>query len=176
MKKYKKNITVQLACILTESLICSIPMVFILLFLVPAGLAETFECILMALIMIVVINLFLYIISLIAKLFIKAIYIINNNDLIIQKNNKERIIDLKSVNFITYDLGELKQPSKLVLFDKDYKELLAIENPPLMMVAHIKKKCYFARVSYYNSKRFLFLLLLYCGIAVVISLIGLIAK
>ncbi len=64
----------------------------------------------------------------------------------------------------------------LVLFDKDYKDLVTIDNPPLMMVVHIKKECNKAKVSYYNSKRILFFLLFFIVIAVAISLIAIIAK
>lgn len=181
VKKYKKNITIKIACISTEFLICVIPMVLIMfLFLVPERLTEFIEVIGTIFILIVVFNLFLYIISLIGKNFIKTIYLINNDELIIRRNSKNKIIDLKSVNAITYDLGELNKygsnPFKLVLFDKNYNNLITIENPPLIMVFHIKKKCNTAKISYYNSKRIFFFLLLCSGSAVVISLIAMLAK
>lgn len=180
MKKYKKNITIKIACVSTEFMICVIPMVLIMfLFLSPERLTEFFWIILTMLVLIIVFNLFLYLISIIGKLFIKTTYIINEDKLIVN-GKKLKNIDLLQVEAITYDLGELskygRNPSKLVIFDKDYKELLTIENPPLMMVVHVRKKCQRAKISYYNSKRILFFLVLCSGIAIAISLIAIISK
>lgn len=157
MKKYKKNITIKIACVSTEFVICVIPMILIMfLFLSPERLTEFFWIILTMLVLIIVFNLFLYLISLIGKLFIKTTYIINEDKLIVNGKIKKNI-DLSQVEAITYDLGELskygRNPSKLVIFDKDFKELLTIENPPLIMVVHVRKKCQRAKISYYNSKR-----------------------
>ena len=90
------------------------------------------------------------------------------------------IHNLSQIEAITYDLGEISRygwnPSNLVLFGKDYKVLLIIENPPLMMVVHFRKKCKWAKFSYRNSKRFLFFLVLSIGLAIAISLIAIISK
>lgn len=181
MNKYKKNITIKIACIFTEFMICVIPMVLIIfLFLSPERLTEFFWIILIMLVLIIVFNLFLYLISLIGKIFIKTTYIINEDKIIVNGKNYKKTIDLSQVEAITYDLGELskygRNPSKLVIFDKDYKELLTIKNPPLMMVVHVRKKCQGAKISYYNSKRILFFLVLCSGIAIAISLIAIISK
>ena len=85
---------------------------------------EFFWIILTMLVLIIVFNLFLYLISLIGKLFIKTTYIINEDKLIVNGKIKKNI-DLSQVEAITYDLGGLskygRNPSKLVIFDKDFK-------------------------------------------------------
>ena len=58
-----------------------------------------------------------------------------------------------------------------MLFDKDYKQLLSINNPPIIMVHLIRKKCKHTKVSYYHNKRFLYLLLLINGIVLLISIL-----
>ena len=93
------------------------------------------------------------------------------------RENNERVISLQSVKSIIYDLGLLSRygetSTKLVLFDANYKMIISIINPPLTMVANIKKKCKTAKVSYDNSKRFVTFLLMSCGISLVICIINL---
>lgn len=55
-----------------------------------------------------------------------------------------------------------------MLFDKDYKQLLSINNPSIIMVHLIRRKCKHAKVSYYHNKSFLYLLLLIKGIVLLI--------
>ncbi len=108
MKKYKKNITIKIACVFTECMICTFSMTLImLLILAPEKLNKFIEILVALFLLTVVVDLLLYIISLIEKLFIKTIYIIDNEKLIVRRKNKEEVIDLKSVNAITYDLGNL---------------------------------------------------------------------
>ena len=58
-----------------------------------------------------------------------------------------------------------------MLFDKYYKQLLSLNNPSIIMVHLIRKKCRHAKVSYYYNKRFLYLLLLINGIVLLISIL-----
>lgn len=79
---------------------------------------------------IIAVNLFLYGISLIGKIFIKTTYIIDDENLIIKEENNERVISLQSVKSIIYDLGLLSRygetSTKLVLFDANYKMIISI--------------------------------------------------
>ena len=178
MRKYKKNITIKIACVSTEFLICIIPMYLIMtIFLTPHRINEILEAMGTMLLIIIAVNLFLYGISLIGKIFIKTTYIIDDENLIIKEENNERVISLQSVKSIIYDLGLLSRygetSTKLVLFDANYKMIISIINPPLTMVAKNKKKCKTAKVSYDNSKRFVTFLLMSCGISLVICIINL---
>ena len=79
------------------------------------------------------------------------------------------------INVITYDFGDLTKfntkSSQLVLFDKDYKQLLSVNNPSIIMVHLIRKKCRHVKISYYHNKRFLYLLLLINSIFLFISIV-----
>ncbi len=95
MKKYKKNITIKIAYVFTECMICIFTMTLImLLFLAPEELNKFIEMLAMLFLLTIVTDLLLYIISLIGKLFIKTIYIIDNEKLIVRRKNKEEVIDL----------------------------------------------------------------------------------
>ncbi len=86
MNKCKKNITIKIACVSTEFMICVIHMVLIMfLFLLPRRLTEFFLVILTMFVLIIVFNLFLYLISLIGRLFIKTTYIIDEDKLIVHR-------------------------------------------------------------------------------------------
>lgn len=181
MKKYKKNITIKVACVFTEFMISMALMILIMfLFLEPKRLTEYYKAVLLLIVMILGFNLFLFLISLIGRIFIKTTYIIDNDILIVQNKDNNKVVDLREVKAITYDLGEISRygnhPTLLVLFDNDYNYLISIENPPLSMVLCIKKKCNYASISYYNSKRFLFIILVSIAVAVVLGLMGIMSK
>lgn len=55
-----------------------------------------------------------------------------------------------------------------MLFDKDYRQLLSINNPSIIMAHMIKRKCKHTKTSYYHNKSFLYLLLLIKGIVLLI--------
>lgn len=55
-----------------------------------------------------------------------------------------------------------------MLFDKDYRQLLSINNPSIIMAHMIKRKRKHAKTNYYHNKSFLYLLLLIKGIVLLI--------
>lgn len=173
---FKRNITITLACVITEYLISLIPMIFMIhLFFTIDKIGETFFTLLIVLCLILIINVILIIISFITQIFIKTKYYVNDECLVIKTKTEIEEISYKEIVAITYDYGELTKfntkPSQLVLFDKDYKQLLSVNNPSIIMVHLIRKKCKHAKVSYYHNKRFLYLLLLINGIFLLISIL-----
>ena len=46
-----------------------------------------------------------------------------------------------------------------MLFDNNFKQLVSINNPPIIMMLLLRKKCKNARVTFYNNKRFLYFLI-----------------
>ena len=143
---FKRNITITLACVITECLISLIPAIFMFyLFFMMDKIGEIFSTLLVIPYLILIINVVLIIISFIAQRFVKE-------------------INYKEIVGITYDYGDLTKfhtkPSQLILFDKEYNELLSVNNPSIIMVHMIKKKCKHAKVGYYHNKRFLYILLI----------------
>ena len=170
---FKRNITITLACVITE---CLIPMIFLIyLFFMIDKMGEILSTLLLVPYFILIINVILIIISFIAQIFIKTKYYVKDKSLVIKTKTKNKEINYDEINGITYDYGDLTKfhtkPSQLVLFDKDYKQLLSINNSPIIMVHLIRKKCKHAKVSYYHNKRFLYLLLLINGIVLLISIL-----
>ena len=173
---FKRNITITLACVITECLISLIPMIFMIyLFFMIDKIDEIFSTLLIVPYFILIINVILIIISFIAQIFIKTKYYVNAECLVIKTKTQNKKINYDEIKDITYDYGELtkfnNQPSQLVLFDKDYKQLLSINNPSIIMVHLIRRKCKHAKVCYYNNKRFLYLLLLTNAIFLLISIL-----
>ena len=173
---FKRNITITLACVITECLISLIPMIFMIyLFFMMDKISKVFSTVLIVPYFILIINVILIIISFIAQLFIKTKYYVKDEYLIIKTKTKIREINYDEIVAITYDFGNLTRfnikPSQLVLFDKNYKQLLSVNNPSLIMVYAIRRKCKHAKLSYYHNKRFLYLLLLINGIALLISIL-----
>ena len=173
---FKRNITITLACVITECLISLIPMIFMIyLFFMMNKISKVFSTVLIVPYFILIINVILIIISFIAQLFIKTKYYVKDEYLIIKAKTKIREINYDEIVAITYDFGNLTRfnikPSQLVLFDKNYKQLLSVNNPSLIMVYAIRRKCKHAKLSYYHNKRFLYLLLLINGIALFISIL-----
>ncbi len=158
---FKRNITITLACVITECLISLIPMIFLIyLFFMIDKMGEILSTLLLVPYFILIINVILIIISFIAQIFIKTKYYVKDKSLVIKTKTKNKEINYDEINGITYDYGDLTKfhtkPSQLVLFDKDYKQLLSINNPPIIMVHLIRRKCKHAKVSYYHNKRFLY--------------------
>ena len=173
---FKRNITITLACVITECLISLIPMIFMIyLFFMMDKIDEIFSTLLIVPYFILIINVILIIISFIAQIFIKTKYYVNAECLVIKTKTQNKEINYDEIKGITYDYGDLTKfntkPSQLVLFDKDNKQLLSINNPSIIMVHLIRRKCKHAKVSYYHNKRFLYLLLLINGIVLLISIL-----
>ena len=161
---FKRNVTVTWACFITEGLISLIPTIFIIyLFFAPNKMHEIFSTLLIIPYFILIINALLIIISLIAQIFMKEKYYVNETDLVVESKTGVKTIKYNEIFGITYEFGYLakfrSQPSLLVLFDKGYKQLLSINNPSLIMVHMIRKKCNNTDICYYNEKRFLHLFL-----------------
>lgn len=174
--KFKKNITVTLACIITECLISLLPIIFMIyLFFIQNKINEMFLTLLVIPYLIILINICLFIISLIAGLFIKTSYFVEKDFLIVKTKNSESKIMYKYIFGITYDFGDLTKfntkPSQLILFDKEFKQLISIYNPSITMVYIIKKRCKNSEIEYYHNKRFLFLFSLINGISFIFLLL-----
>ena len=85
---FKRNITITLACVLTECLISLIPVIFMIyLFFMIDKIGEIFSTLLLVPYFIFIINAILIIISLIAQLFIKTKYYVKKECLIIKTSN-----------------------------------------------------------------------------------------
>lgn len=173
---FKRNITITLACVITECLISLIPMiVMIYLFFMMDNISEIFSALLAIPYFILIINVILIVISFIAQIFIKTKYYVNDDCLVIKTKTKIKKINYNEIGGIAYDYGDLTRfntkPSELVLFDKEYNQLLSIDNPSIIMVHLIRKKCKYVKVRYYHNKRFLYLLLLINGIVLLISVL-----
>ena len=174
--EFKRNVTSTLACVITECLISLIPMIcMIYLFFMMDKIDEIFSTLLIVLYFILITNVILIIISFIAQIFIKTKYYINDECLVVKTKTTTTEIKYSVINVITYDFGDLTKfntkSSQLVLFDKDYKQLLSVNNPSIIMVHLIRKKCRHAKISYYHNKRFLYLLLLINSIFLFISIV-----
>ncbi len=170
--RFKRNITVTLSCIITECLLSLIPTILILcIFLLPNEFNEIISTLLIVPYFILIINFVLLIITLISRLFIKTTYYLKDDSLEVVSPKKQYEIHYHEIYAITYDLGDLTKfrnhSSQLVLFDKEFKELLSVNNPPIVMVHLLKRKCQNAKVSYYHGKRFLYLTVLINGTAMI---------
>lgn len=178
--KFKRNITITLACFLSESMICLIPMllIFFLVF-APKKYNEFILGIFLGIpIIIMILNVFLYLLSLIFKMFQRLTITINHNHMIVKNKNSSKTIYYKDIKGISYDLGSMPsrtntQSSELVLFGENYSTLVSIKNPSLIMTHLIKKKCKHIKVSYYNSKRFLYEFLISLGVTLLILALNL---
>lgn len=123
---FKRNITITLACVITECLISLIPMIFLIyLFFMIDKMGEILSTLLLVPFLILIVNVILFIISLIAQLFIKTKYYVKSECIVIKTKTKNKEINHDEINGITYDYGDLTKfhtkSSQLVLFDKDYK-------------------------------------------------------
>ncbi len=165
---FKRNITITIACVITECLICLIPMIFMIyLFFGFDKINELFSTLLIVPFLILMTNVILIIISFISQIFIKTKYYVNDECLVIKTKINNKKINYNEISYIRYDYGDMDRfntkPSELVLFDKNYKQLLSVKNPSIIMVHLIRKKCRHVKVSYYHNRRFLNLLLLTNG-------------
>ena len=78
---FKRNITITLACVITECLISLIPMIFLIyLFFMIDKMGEILSTLLLVPFLILIVNVILFIISLIAQLFIKTKYYVKRSD------------------------------------------------------------------------------------------------
>ncbi len=174
--RFKRNITITLACVITECLISLIPMIFMIyIFFMRDKTDEMFSTLLIVPYFILIINVVLFVISLIARIFTKTTYFVNKNSVVVNSKSKVEEINYDEISEITYDFGDLTKfntkPSQLILFNKDFKQLLSVNNPSIIMVHMIKRRCKNIKVSYYHSKRFLYFFLLINGMVLLISIL-----
>ncbi len=175
--KFKRNITITLACVITECLISLVPVIFMIyIFFMMNKTNELFSTLLIVPYLILIINFVLIIISLIAQMFIKTKYYVNKECLVIKTKDKVKEINYEKIFAITYDFGDLTKfntkPSQLVLFDENYKQLLLVNNPSIIMVHMIRRKCKNIKVIFYHNKIFLYLFALLNGIVLFISILA----
>lgn len=176
--KFKRNITITASCMLSELIICLIP-IYIMFFLTASselGIQWIGSLIFVPLI-IFIIHIICLIISVVSSIFMHLTIILEKDFLVIKNKTKITTIKYDEIHSIVYDLGEYGgksqkgKNSRLVLYDKDYNRLLDIYNPSIMMVHLIKKRCKNAEVDYYNKNRLLWLFLITILITFVIGLI-----
>ena len=92
---FKKNITITLACVITEFLISLIPMIFMIyLFFMMDKIDEIFSTLLIVPYFILIINVILILISFIAQIFIKTKYYVNAECLIIKTKTQNKKISV----------------------------------------------------------------------------------
>ena len=173
---FKRNITITTALVITECLISIIPsIIFVFLFFMSDRIVELFSTLLVIPYFALIINIILFVVSLIAQPFLKTEFNVKKDALVVKKENDANEICYYKIANITYDFGDLSKfnpkPSQLVLFDKDCNQLLSVNNPSIIMTAVLKSKCKNAKVCYYHNKRFLYLLLLINGIVLFISML-----
>ncbi len=174
--KFKKNITITIACVITECLLSLIPVIFIIyIFFLNERFNEIFSTLLIVPYFTLIINVILIIVTLISQLFIKTKYCVKDETLMFSSPKKNFEINYNDIYNITYDFGDLTKfhtrPSQLVIFDKEFKQLLTIDNPSIIMVSLLRKKCKNAKMNYYHNKRFLYLLLLINGVVLTICIL-----
>ncbi len=170
--KFKRNLTVSFACHITELALCLVPMFLILgLSIDIDGFAQYCTDMISAyLIALVIINAFLILLSLILSIFQKKTFILNEEFLLIDDKGKETSINYSDVREISIDLGSTgrmsSRPMSLTLLGEKRKMLLSVTEPSIMMMHKIKKKCIFAKISYRNSKKYIWYLVASSLIAV----------
>ena len=172
----KKNITITIACIITECLLSLIPAILILYAFFGDIIDENIFVVLAVVpLLIIVFNAVLFLISLFAKIFIKTTYIVEENYITKQSPHGTITVNFSEVHVITYDFGDLSKwnghPSQLSLFDKSCNLLLCIKNPPIALVYLVKKRCK-ATTNYYHAKRIIYLLLLINGLVLLFCLLA----
>lgn len=174
---FKRNITITLACIITECLLSLIPTIIIIYcFFMLDKINEIFSTLLLVPYLILIINVALIIISFVCQIFIKTRFYVGKESLVIKEKENTREIAFNKINEMTYDFGCLTKfngrPSQLVLFDKDFKELLSINNPSIIMVHMIKKRCKNVKMNYFHSKRFLYFVVVINSVVLLIAILA----
>lgn len=173
---FKKNITITIACVITECLLSLIPAILIIyVFFMLDKMNEIFSTLLLVPFLILIINGILIIVSFICQIFIKTKFYVGKETLVVKEKANLKEINYDKIINMTYDFGCLTKfnarPSQLVLFDKDFKALLSINNPSIIMVHMLKKRCKNVKMNYYHNKRFLYFIALINGITLLIAIL-----
>ena len=167
---FKRNPTATVALVINECLLSLVPAIIILyLFFMPYQMNEFLSTLLIVPYLALLINAVLIVISLFAGIFIKIKYRVGTEALVVERKYSVREIKYDEIASITYDLGYIfsqfnRTPSQLILFGRDGKQLLVVENPSVIMVHLLRKKCKDSVVYLENKKRILFFLALINGL------------
>ncbi len=146
MKKtlFKRNVTATAACVINECLISLIPTVAIIIpVFMRININEVFSTLFGIIYFLVIADVICLIISLIAGVFLKTTYRLEDDRITVKDQGGERSIYYYEVAHITYDFGTLERwnrsPSQLVLFDENFATLLSVNNPSILMTHIIKR-------------------------------------
>lgn len=162
--KFKRNLTLSFAYFMNELYISLIPAIFIIG--LSWNLATIIDLCKVALCVIIIVipifNILMYLLNLVLSLYQKTTIILNDEYIIIEAGGELSTVYYKNIANIYLHLGELSRthyrPVELEICSEDNKTVLDITNPSLIMVYLINKKCPFAKITYYNSKRTLYVL------------------
>lgn len=172
--KFKRNLTLSLACHTTEFVLCLIPMFLILGFSRDIGsfaqyCRNMFSTYFIALILL---NVFFVLLSLILSIFQKKTFTLNDEFVLVEEKSKGYAISYSDVKEVSIDLGSTgrmsSRPMELRLYDEKHRVLLSVTDPSMLMMHKIKKKCVFAKTSYINSKKYIWYLVASTAVAVFI--------
>ncbi len=175
--KFKRNLTVSFACVLSEFFISLIPALFIIgLSLKLATFIELCKItICLTPIVLFLSNILIYLISLIFQCFQKMTITLKDECMVIANRGTLSTIYYKDITNIHFDLGEFSRthstPVTLELYFKESGDSLFITNPSLLMTHLIKKKCPTAKINYEGLKRGLYFLAISTITAIVIVIL-----
>lgn len=170
--KFKRNLTASFACHMTEIVLCLIPMFLILGFAIDIRsfsqyCKDVFSTYFIGLILM---NLFFILLSLILSIFQKKTFTLNDEFVLIEERGKEYSVNYSDVREVSIDLGSTGKMSsramELRLYGEKRKLLLSVKNPSILMTHRIKKKCVNAKISYSNTKKFVWYLVACTAISV----------
>lgn len=171
--KFKRSIGAALICFFTEFMICLTPILIMFnLILIDKKILGLFYSFLFYIILILIMDFIPMTVLLIAKIFMRTKFYVNDDCLVIKTKTESREIKYTEIGGITYfdntDFGRgADHTPKFVLFDKDNKQLLSISEPSVIMVHLIIKKCKHIKAKYYNNKKSMLV------IALIINIIAL---
>ncbi|MBR2965914.1 MAG: hypothetical protein IKC52_00380 [Clostridia bacterium] len=174
---FRRNITITVACVVTECLLSLAPaIVIIYLFFLPDKMTEIWSTLLIVPYLILILNVVFVLISAIANIFVDTKYFVGETKITVLSKDKRTEISYGEISAIAYDFGDLSlrhtKATRLTLVDKEHKQLLSVNNPPILMVHKIKKKCKNIKMDYYHSKRFLYLMSIINGTILLISVLA----
>lgn len=163
-KTFKSNATITVALVSTEFLVSVIPAILIIYAFFGGTIKENiFATLAVVPVLIVVVNVVLFLISLIQRSFTKTTYTVHQDCITEQSAHGTVTVEFADVDAITYDLGNIDKwdvhASRLLLSDKDYRLMLSVKNPPLGLIHALKTRCN-CNFRCVNKKRFLFFLIL----------------
>ena len=175
--RFKRSICGALICFFTEFFTCLTPILIMFnLILVDNKILGFFYAFLIYIGLIFIVNFIPMIALLIAKIFMRTKFYVNDDCLVIKAKKESREIKYTEIGGITYfdnsDFGRgVDHTSKFVLFDKDNNQLLSIEHPSVIMVHLIIKKCKHIKAKCYNNKKSMLVIALIINILALIFIL-----